>query len=81
MTIPAHSYCSCSDCEVRPEGLEPPTTWFEARYSVQLSYGRKKKADGFLHQPLGRVVGFEPTIFWATTRRVNPYTTPAMHAA
>jgi eukaryotic-like serine/threonine-protein kinase len=23
-------------------------------------------------------VGFEPTIFWATTRRVNPYTTPAM---
>ena len=27
---------------VRPEGLEPPTTWFEARYSVQLSYGRKK---------------------------------------
>lgn len=25
----------------------------------------------------GRVVGFEPTIFWATTRRVNPYTTPA----
>ena len=30
------------------------------------------------HQPSGRVVGFEPTIFWATTRRVNPYTTPAM---
>ena len=24
----------------RPEGLEPPTTWFEARYSIQLSYGR-----------------------------------------
>ncbi len=22
-----------------PEGLEPPTTWFEARYSIQLSYG------------------------------------------
>ena len=21
-----------------PEGLEPPTTWFEARYSIQLSY-------------------------------------------
>ena len=22
-----------------PEGLEPPTTWFEARCSIQLSYG------------------------------------------
>ncbi len=25
----------------RPEGLEPPTTWFEARYSIQLSYRRE----------------------------------------
>ena len=24
----------------RPEGLEPPTTRFEAEYSIQLSYGR-----------------------------------------
>ena len=23
-------------------------------------------------------MGLEPTIFWATTRRVNPYTTPAI---
>ena len=25
---------------VRPEGIEPPTLWFVARYSIQLSYGR-----------------------------------------
>lgn len=25
---------------VRPEGVEPPTTWFEAKHSIQLSYGR-----------------------------------------
>jgi hypothetical protein len=25
---------------VRVEGFEPPTTWFVARYSIQLSYTR-----------------------------------------
>ena len=25
----------------RPERFELPTTWFEARYSIQLSYGRE----------------------------------------
>jgi hypothetical protein len=37
----------------RPEGFEPPTTWFEARYSIQLSYGRAAMAADILLQPAG----------------------------
>ena len=29
-----------SDMNARPERFELPTTWFEAKYSIQLSYGR-----------------------------------------
>ena len=36
--------CVAPGCGVaRPEGLEPPTSWSEARRSIQLSYGRKDR--------------------------------------
>jgi hypothetical protein len=35
---------NCSTLQVaRPEGFEPPTNWFEASYSIHLSYGRFRK--------------------------------------
>ena len=32
----------------RPEGVEPPTAWFVARYSIQLSYGRIQERRDFM---------------------------------
>ena len=33
--------------ELRPGGLEPPTCWFEASHSIQLSYERCDTATGY----------------------------------
>ena len=36
---------------VRPEGVEPPTYWFVASCSIQLSYGRTLQGCNFLSIP------------------------------
>ncbi len=41
---------------VRPEGVEPPTYWFVASCSIQLSYGRT-----LLEGQLSKDTGFRPS--------------------
>jgi hypothetical protein len=42
----------------RAEGFEPPTAWFVARYSIQLSYARAVK----LLYTMAEREGFEPSV-------------------
>ena len=44
-------------------GFEPPTAWFVARYSIQLSYSRLK-----LGGKVARLGGFEPPTAWFVAR-------------
>ena len=44
---------------VRVEGFEPPTTWFVARYSIQLSYTRNTV---ITKNPMAEREGFEPSV-------------------
>ena len=39
-SIPNSTFCIPPKAGLRSAGLEPATPWFEARYSIQLSYGR-----------------------------------------
>ena len=52
-------------------GFEPPTAWFVARYSIQLSYSRTlhyndrllvRSAPYFLKKEMAEREGFEPSI-------------------
>ena len=55
----------CLFCLARPEGFEPPTAWFVARYSIQLSYGRIVLSRAFRrsynHVVVAEREGFEPS--------------------
>ncbi|EDQ01238.1 hypothetical protein KT99_17121 [Shewanella benthica KT99] len=55
-------------------GVEPPTAWFVARYSIQLSYIRKSRFLNFSinkstkHLNMVRMGGVEPPTAWFVAR-------------
>ena len=56
----------------RQEGVEPPTAWFVARYSIQLSYWRAEAS----------IIRIEPGLVKDTTscrQRMTPYTEGGHH--
>ncbi len=56
---------------VRPEGVEPPTYWFVASCSIQLSYGRTLRNCGNLLRipEMGlRIKGFDDPTLSLTSR-------------
>ena len=44
----------------RPERFELPTNWFEASYSIQLSYRRRAKSIAKLSSPVTILLGYFP---------------------
>ena len=50
----------------RLAGFEPATTWFEARYSIQLSYSRIRYCVHCFK--VARLGGFEPPTAWFVAR-------------